>query len=291
MKRIGIVCALHIEASCFMQGKLPARQPVRLNERTFLILSGMGRDRAKRAAQTLVEENVDCLVSFGTAGALSPALRPGDLVLPQEIVFVGKSEMAGLINQDTDGQEVSGKRSIAVAADTADSGLQEEQGPDETRKYVVTADLPAQARQRLSRQNIPVHTGPLACTDEAVSSSAGKRRLFEQTGAIAVDMESAGVLETAQENGLQGYAARVIVDPADLALPEIVLRRVDDYGRLNGLALGLRLVTSPGQIPDIVRLAKASRQAGKTMRLVARELLDNGLHLQSPFSGLSKSPN
>ena len=274
-----------------MPGKLPARQPVRLNERTFLILSGMGRDRAKRAAQTLVEENVDCLVSFGTAGALSPALRPGDLVLPQEIVFVGKSEPAGLMNPGAGGQEVNPKRNIPLAADTAGSGLHQAQGPDESRKYVVTADLPAQARQRLSRQNIPVHTGPLACTDEAVSGSAGKRRLFEQTGAIAVDMESAGVLEAAQENGLQSYAVRVIVDPADLALPEIVLRRVDDYGRLNGLALGLRLVTSPGQIPDIVRLARASRQAGKTMRLVARELLDNGLHLQSPFSGLSKSSN
>ena len=258
-----------------MPGKLPARQPVRLNERTFLILSGMGRDRAKRAAQTLVEENMDCLVSFGTAGALSPALRPGDLVLPQEIVCVGKNELAGLMNPGTDGQEVTGKRSITAAANSPDSQAQEEQGPDEDRTYPVTAALPAQARQRLSRQNIPIHTGPLACTDEAVSGSAGKRRLFEQTGAIAVDMESAGVLEAAQENGLQGYAVRVIVDPADLALPEIVLRRVDDYGRLNGLALGLRLVTSPGQIPDMVRLARASHQAGKTMRLVAAGLLDN----------------
>ena len=274
-----------------MQGKPPARQPVRLNDRTFLILSGMGRDRAKQAAQALIEENVDCLVSFGTAGALSPALRPGDLVLPQEIVCVGKSELGGLMNPGTGGQEVTGKRSIPVAADTADSGLHEQQGPDEDRTYPVTAALPAQARQRLARQNIPVHTGPLACTDEVITSSAGKRRLFEQSGAIAVDMETAAVLETAQENGLPGCAVRVIVDPADLALPEIVLRRVDDYGRLNGLALGLRLVTSPGQIPDMVRLARASHQAGKTMRLVAAGLLDNGLHLQSPFSGLSKSSN
>ena len=274
-----------------MPGKMPAQQPVRLNERTFMILSGMGRDRAKQAAQMLVEENVDCLVSFGTAGALSPALMPGDLVLPKEIVCVVKSELAGLMNPGTYGQEITGKGSIAVAANFPDSQAQEEQGPDEDRIYPVNADLPAQARQRLSRQNIPVRTGPLACTDEVITSSTGKRRLFEQTGAIAVDMETTGVLETARENGLTGYAARVIIDPADLALPEIVLRRVDDYGRLNGLALGLRLVTSPGQIPDIVRLAKASRQAGKTMRLVARELLDNGLHLQSPLSGLSKGSN
>ncbi len=243
MKRIGIVCALYFEASCFMPGKPPAQQPVRLNESTALIVSGMGRDRAKQAAHKLIGENVDCLVSFGTAGALAPALRPGDLLLPQTIV-------------------------VANAA-----ASQAQPGPDQADSHVVNSGLPAPAIQRLSRQNIPIHTGPLACADEPVTSSAGKRRLFGQTGAIAVDMESAGVLEAAQESGLQGYAARVIVDPADLALPEIVLREVDDFGQINNLALALRLITSPAQIPHLLRLAKASHQAGKTMRLVARELL------------------
>ena len=275
MKRIGIVCALYIEASCFMPGKPPAQQPVRLNESTSLIVSGMGRDRAKLAAQQLIKENVDCLVSFGTAGALSPALRPGDLLLPREALYLDKSKLAALMDTGTPGQVAGGNGRPDISADTADSEMRKEPVPDEAGRYVINSGLSAQARQRLSRQNIPIHTGPLACTDEVVTSSARKRRLFEQTGTIAVDMESAGVLETAQENGLQGYAARVIVDPADLALPEIIQRAVDEFGRLNGLALGLRLVTSPGQIPAILRLASASQQAGKTMKLVARELLDN----------------
>ena len=275
MKRIGIVCALYIEASCFMLGKPPAQQPVRLNESTSLIVSGMGRDRAKLAAQQLIKENVDCLVSFGTAGALSPALRPGDLLLPREALSLDKSKLAALMDTGTPGQVAGGNGRPDISADTADSEMRKEPVPDEAGRYVINSGLSAQARQRLSRQNIPIHTGPLACTDEVVTSSARKRRLFEQTGTIAVDMESAGVLETAQENGLQGYAARVIVDPADLALPEIIQRAVDEFGRLNGLALGLRLVTSPGQIPAILRLASASQQAGKTMKLVARELLDN----------------
>ena len=275
MKRIGIVCALYIEASCFMLGKPPAQQPVRLNESTSLIVSGMGRDRAKLAAQQLIKENVDCLVSFGTAGALSPALRPGDLLLPREALCLDKSKLAALMDTGTPGQVAGGNGRPDISADTADSEMRKEPVPDEAGRYVINSGLSTQARQRLSRQNIPIHTGPLACTDEVVTSSARKRRLFEQTGTIAVDMESAGVLETAQENGLQGYAARVIVDPADLALPEIIQRAVDEFGRLNGLALGLRLVTSPGQIPAILRLASASQQAGKTMKLVARELLDN----------------
>ena len=275
MKRIGIVCALYIEASCFMLGKPPAQQPVRLNESTSLIVSGMGRDRAKLAAQQLIKENVDCLVSFGTAGALSPALRPGDLLLPREALSLDKSKLAALMDTGTPGQVAGGNGRPDISADTADSEMRKEPVPDEAGRYVINSGLSTQARQRLSRQNIPIHTGPLACTDEVVTSSARKRRLFDQTGTIAVDMESAGVLETAQENGLQGYAARVIVDPADLALPEFIQRAVDEFGRLNGLALGLRLVASPGQIPAILRLASASQQAGKTMKLVARELLDN----------------
>ena len=95
MKRIGIVCALYFEASCFMPGKPPARQPVRLNESTSLIVSGIGRDRAKQAAQQLIGENVDYLVSFGTAGALAPTLRPGDLLLPQTIIAANTADLTG----------------------------------------------------------------------------------------------------------------------------------------------------------------------------------------------------
>lgn len=233
MSRTGIICALYFEASAFTAGKPPAQQPVKLNEQTLLIVSGMGRERAKQAAHKLVEENVDRLISFGSAGALSPELKPGDLVQPEE---------------------------VRVAE----------------RKYPVNACLSEPAKQRLGRQNIAVRNGSMACVDKEIATTDAKQELFRQTGAIAVDMESAGMLDAAESEGLAVSVLRVITDSADMALPAAVLRRINAYGRLNFPGLGLDLAASPAQIPAAIRLGCASRRAGRAMKLVARELLDNG---------------
>ena len=230
MERIGIVCALYFEASAFTAGKPPAQQPVELNAKTLLIVSGMGRERARQAARRLAEENAGRLVSFGSAGALSPELRPGDLVQAQRVHEAG-------------------------------------------REYAASAALPAAVVERLSRKNVTVHTGALAHSEEPVADSNAKLALFERTGALAVDMESAGVLEAAERGGLPACVLRVITDPADMTLPAAALRRVDDFGEADVMGLGIDLATSPGQIPALLRLACASRRAAGTMKLVAQALL------------------
>lgn len=235
MNRIGIVCALHSEARCFKPGKLPVQQPVELNEKTLLILSGMGRERARQAAQKLVEAGADCLAGFGTAGALAPELRPGDLVLAEEV-------------------------------------------SEAEKKYAASAELSATVREWLSRYGTTVHTGTLAGATQPVATVAAKQDLFAQTGAIAVDMESAGVLDAARRNGLPAFALRVIIDAAHVALPVAVLQRVDEFGEVDVPGLALDLARSPGQIPAVMRLACAARRAGRTMKRVGIPLLrDAGL--------------
>ena len=248
MKKLGIVCALHSEARCFKSGKLPAQQPVELNEKALLILSGMGRERARQAAQKLFEAGADCLACFGTAGALSPGLRPGDLVIAAEVLEAG--------------------RKFTVNTELTESVLQRL-----SRNNFTSASLPALTRKRLSEKNITVYTGALACREKPVATPEAKLKLFEQTGAIAVDMESAGVLDAAQRNGLPAFTLRAIIDHAGMALPDAVLRRVDEFGEVDVMGLGMDLATSPGQIPAVVRLACASRRAGRTMRQAANLLL------------------
>lgn len=230
MNRLGIVCALHTEARCFTPGTLPAQQPVELDEKSLLILSGMGREPARRAAQKLVEAGADCLAGFGTAGALAPELKPGDLVLAEEVSEAGK-------------------------------------------KYAASAELTTTARERLSRNGITVQTGTLACAAEPVATVEAKRELFGQTGAIAVDMESAGVFDAARRNGLPAFVLRVIIDAAHVALPDIALQRVDEFGEVDAPGLAFDLARSPGQIPAVIRLACAARRAGRTMRQAAIPLL------------------
>ena len=226
MTHYGIVCALYSEAAAFTATRPPAQQSVAIDAQTSLIVSGMGRERARQAGRLLIEAGVDCLVSFGTAGALAPALRPGDLVASQQVYEAEK-------------------------------------------KYTVNAALPTSMQECLFRNNITVHTGPLACAAQPLASVAAKRELFRQTDAIAVDMESAAVLEMAQSNGMTACVLRVIVDDAHTVLPAAALRRVDEFGRTDMPGLVSDLLSAPRQIPAILRLACASRRAARIMKLVA----------------------
>lgn len=63
----------------------------RLPARDFtLVAVGGGTSRgAARAAELLASRGATALVSFGLAGGLDPALRPGDLLVPKTVVAAG----------------------------------------------------------------------------------------------------------------------------------------------------------------------------------------------------------
>jgi adenosylhomocysteine nucleosidase len=70
---IGVVFALKWEA-------------VRLGPATAMAVSGVGRGRAGRAAEELIARHpISALISAGFAGALSPALKVGDLVVDTSV--------------------------------------------------------------------------------------------------------------------------------------------------------------------------------------------------------------
>ena len=56
------------------------------SNRLSLIVSGEGQIRASEATNTLIESGVDGLIVVGMAGALDPALSPGDLLIPEVII-------------------------------------------------------------------------------------------------------------------------------------------------------------------------------------------------------------
>jgi len=53
---------------------------------SLLALSGIGRAAAAAAAQALVDSGVSALMTFGMAGGLDPALKPGSVVIPCELL-------------------------------------------------------------------------------------------------------------------------------------------------------------------------------------------------------------
>lgn len=57
-----------------------------LGEGSLLALSGIGSAAAAAAAQALVDSGVSALMTFGMAGGLDPALKPGSVVIPCELL-------------------------------------------------------------------------------------------------------------------------------------------------------------------------------------------------------------
>ncbi|VBB69120.1 Adenosylhopane nucleosidase, HpnG [invertebrate metagenome] len=72
---IGIVTGLTVEARCW-EDKHPL----------LIHCAGQGARQATQAAVSLIQQGVTGLVSFGLAGGLMPALRPGTVVLANAII-------------------------------------------------------------------------------------------------------------------------------------------------------------------------------------------------------------
>jgi hopanoid-associated phosphorylase len=85
---VGLIAALPAEVRCFTHTVSLLNVPFAINPHLTGIVCGIGRDHAGAAAKTLLDLDIDALVSWGTAGALSPDLRSGDLMLPEKILSV-----------------------------------------------------------------------------------------------------------------------------------------------------------------------------------------------------------
>lgn len=67
-------------------GAIPLSELALLGGGSLLAVSGIGSAAAEAAARALVEAGVSALVTFGMAGGLDPALKPGSVVLPRELI-------------------------------------------------------------------------------------------------------------------------------------------------------------------------------------------------------------
>ncbi|HLF59015.1 MAG TPA: hypothetical protein VI732_05235 [Alphaproteobacteria bacterium] len=75
---VGIVTGLNAEANCLRGVTTGDAAPI-------VFCSGGSAARAREGARQLVEDGVAGLVSFGIAGGLDPALKPGTVVLARSV--------------------------------------------------------------------------------------------------------------------------------------------------------------------------------------------------------------
>jgi len=114
--------------------------------------------------------------------------------------------------------------------------------------------------------------GAIAGAAQPVSSVAAKQRLWQDTGALVVDMESYWAAEVAQRYGVPFAACRVVVDPAQRSLPPSATVGLRDDGTT---ALGpiLRaLAAHPGELPALLGLARDAGAARASMKQIRARL-------------------
>lgn len=119
---------------------------------------------------------------------------------------------------------------------------------------------------------VPIRNGMLLQSEAPVARAEDKKTLFGSDGALAVDMESAGIGAVACEHRTPFVILRAIVDTRAQSLPHAALAALDGAG---GTRLGpmiWTLLRDPREIGGLARLALDFRAALRTLRKVGRLL-------------------
>lgn len=108
-------------------------------------------------------------------------------------------------------------------------------------------------------------SGTLLAVDHVVEDATAKSRLWLQTGALAIDMESAAILEWATARGIPAIAVRGVSDPAGRGVPGDLARVVRDDGRVRPVRAVAAMIARPRALADAVALRAGTVAALKSV--------------------------
>ncbi len=168
------------------------------------------------------------VIGTGLAGALSGGLEPGDIVIADRVLRARKDS-------------AHPEHILAVGA----------------------REL-AHCEGVLSEAGLAFSTGAILTSGRVLPDIRTKRLAKEQSGAIAVDMESAAVALEAASRGIPFAVVRAIMDAVD---DEVLGANIsDEEGRVRPLAAAGYFATNPGAI---VRLPRMMRNLARATRALA----------------------
>ena len=82
----GIIVALPQEIGSLTHQKINKGEWISLNNNTLLTLAGTGPENADKASLLLIAKGAKRLISWGCAAALNDNLKPGDLIIPDQLL-------------------------------------------------------------------------------------------------------------------------------------------------------------------------------------------------------------
>lgn len=222
---LGIVVALPEELSTLSSVRLARGEVLAIHPSIKVCLSGAGHNNACKAAQTLINQGATKLISWGCAAALDPQLKPGDLIIANQVIT----------------------QNGTIAS-----------------PYPWIKDIEA-----LVPKQLPVSYTQLASHFGLISSTSDKARLYAETSAAALDMESAGVAATAKDANLPFIAIRAIADPSAMSLPNAISKALNPDGKVELSVLLRHIIVHPLEIFALIKLGLHFQAARKTLTKVA----------------------
>jgi adenosylhomocysteine nucleosidase len=193
-----------------------------------ILITGIGRQNAEKSVREfLLTNSPELVLTCGFAGGLNPDLKPGDVVF--ETSFARSSR-----------------------GDEAQIKIGNQSEPP----YVGCNEKLADAGAKPAK---------FFCADRIATTVAEKNILRAETGADAVEMESAAIHAVCRERGIPCTTVRVISDAAseDLPLDFNALLKPDkslDHGKL-----AWAIARSPGKIGALLKLQKQTRFAAERL--------------------------
>ena len=200
-----------------------------------VLIVGIGRQNAEKSVREfLARQSPERVLTCGFAGGLNPDLKLGEVVF--ETLLSGSRRESAQIK--------TGEKSEPPRVGCCD-------------KLIAAGAKPAK----------------IFCAERIATTVAEKKKLRTETGADAVEMESAAIQAVCAERGIPCATVRVISDTAaeDLPLDFNELSKPDkslDFGKLF-----LAIAKSPGKIGPLMRLQKKTSFAAEQLAAVLSEIL------------------
>jgi adenosylhomocysteine nucleosidase len=232
MKKIGLMGAMPEEMEQIVSMLEQAVVKVHGNREYFTgklngvtvvaVFSRWGKVAAATTATTLIELfDVDAIVFTGVAGAVSPRLSVGDVVVAGRFV-----------QHDMDARPLMPRFEVPL------TGKQFFETDVETSTQLRDAAVTMIQKETVFRQqltaggikNPSVYTGDIASGDQFIGSTAIKEEIAAQLPTVlCVEMEGAAVAQVCHDFGVPLAVVRVISDTADELSHELAVQFVDRF--------------------------------------------------------------
>ena len=210
--------------------------------KVVLAATGIGGGNVEEMVSSMVENyRPDLLISLGYAGAASEGLRAGDLVLCSRASFLDD----------------------VVEMRPATAGEHEISTDPNLENLAVKA---------LQQAELAFHKGGCVTVAGLVGDPEAKRRIGNQWGVLAIDMEGCWMARAAASRGLPFLGIRAITDTVTQRLPDLS-GLIDGDGGISVLGSLAHALGHPTDIYPMARLGWHSRLASRNLTRFALSFL------------------